>query len=728
MRSSGAETRARVLLVAGVVSGVSLAAAGLVEGGGAGKTLPDGVVAIVNGEAVTAEAFAQFEAAVTAERRGAPLDDSQRQRLLDRLVDEELLLQRGLALGLARHEPTARRSIVSALVATVTSDVESGGPDEDTLRRFHSEMTDRFRRPERIVAEVVFASAVSRPEADAFQRAAEAARRLRAGEPAEAVAAELGDPQTAPLPGGEIPLETLRQHLGPSAAAATDALAPGEVSDPVRGGSGYTVVRLAGRSGGEPASFEEVAPQVRSEWLRAESERALGDYLERAPLRWRSDGAASVARGRPRRGAIAVSRIVRGGFALGFSGLLAAWLVPAAAFAHGRSTSISAFEIEPGPPTRARISVRAPVPDLQRAVPGLASLGASATGIGDEALLLMDRYLQEHVALHSAGKPCAAVGPAWSVVTADPSHLGRAWQVLCESAGPLAVESTAFFDVQPTHLHLARIRLSGAPAVEQVLVASRPRAALAAEDAGPAVGGSGLLDYLALGVEHIFSGTDHVCFVLALLLVGATLGEVATVVTGFTAAHSVTLALGVLGVVRPETAAVEALIGLSIVVVALENFFETAAEGTRRLVRGGLSLLIAAAVGGSAAGVVAVPLLALAGVGLFSLCYLGLLARARRPARLRWLVAFVFGLVHGFGFAGVLAETGLPPGRTAQALVGFNAGVEIGQLAIVVALWPLYRALLSRRPALRPVVVQVGSAAVLAAGLFWFLTRALEGA
>ena len=134
------------------------------------------------------------------------------------------------------------------------------------------------------------------------------------------------------------------------------------------------------------------------------------------------------------------------------------------------------------------------------------------------------------------------------------------------------------------------------------------------------------------------------------------------------------------------------------------------------------------AAAGAVSGLVAVPALALLGLGLFSLCYFGLLERAERPARLRWLVAFVFGLVHGFGFAGVLAETGLPPGRTAQALVGFNVGVELGQLAIVATLWPLYRGLLAWLPGARPLVVQVGSAAVLAAGLYWFLSRAAGAA
>lgn len=280
MTGPGGERRARLLLVLGVVAGVAAAAVGLVRSGRQAPELSEDDVALVNGERITAEAFAQLEAAVTAERRGTPLDDTQRQRILDRLVDEELLLQRGIELGLARLEPTARRAIVSAVVATVTTDAEAEEPDEDTLRSFYGEASDRFRRPGRVRVEVLFASTGVRPEVQAFERASEAARRLRAGEDFSSVDQALGDPQRSALPGGPLAPETLREYLGPSPAQAAVSLAPGEVSDPVRGGAGYYVLRLVEQLGGELAPFEEVRDRVRSEWLREQGERALGDYLE----------------------------------------------------------------------------------------------------------------------------------------------------------------------------------------------------------------------------------------------------------------------------------------------------------------------------------------------------------------------------------------------------------------------------------------------------------------
>jgi hypothetical protein len=119
--------------------------------------------------------------------------------------------------------------------------------------------------------------------------------------------------------------------------------------------------------------------------------------------------------------------------------------------------------------------------------------------------------------------------------------------------------------------------------------------------------------------------------------------------------------------------------------------------------------------------------LALAGLALFCACHFALLRRAREPAGMRIAVAFAFGLIHGFGFAAVMSELALPSGRLMQALFGFNLGVELGQLAVVLLVWPLLRALARVRhggPA--RVLVETASAAVAGLGLFWFATRAFS--
>src|SRR6185503_11468236 len=150
--------------------------------------------------------------------------------------------------------------------------------------------------------------------------------------------------------------------------------------------------------------------------------------------------------------------------------------------------------------------------------------------------------------------------------------------------------------------------------------------------------------YVEQGVHHILIGPDHILFVIGLLLPGGGMVRLLKVVTAFTLAHSVTLALAALGVVNPPARLVEPLIALSIVWIGVENL--------RRAMRARPD---AAPLGGD-----------------------------RRAA-----IAFGFGLVHGFGFAGVLAQFGLPKFALGWSLVGFNLGVEIGQAAIVLAVAPL---------------------------------------
>jgi hydrogenase/urease accessory protein HupE len=142
--------------------------------------------------------------------------------------------------------------------------------------------------------------------------------------------------------------------------------------------------------------------------------------------------------------------------------------------------------------------------------------------------------------------------------------------------------------------------------------------------------------YTVLGVEHILSGIDHLLFVLALLIITRGGWKLVKTVTAFTAAHSITLTAAALGFVHVPQRPVEAIIALSIVFVAAE------------------------------------------------------IVHARRgregiAARAPWVVAFTFGLLHGFGFAGALSEIGLPPGHIPLALLFFNVGVELGQLLFVAA-------------------------------------------
>jgi hypothetical protein len=181
--------------------------------------------------------------------------------------------------------------------------------------------------------------------------------------------------------------------------------------------------------------------------------------------------------------------------------------------------------------------------------------------------------------------------------------------------------------------------------------------------------------FVAAGIHHIFIGPDHILFVIGLLLLGGSIGRLLKIVTGFTIAHSITLALATLGWVTPPARVIEPLIALSIVFIGIENL--------RALRRGSAAI-------------------------------------DRRA-----LLAFVFGFVHGFGFASVLREFGLPQQALGVALFAFNLGVELGQAAIVLATAPLLAIVRSTSAGVSRKVVYAGSTIVSLAGLFWFIERVI---
>ncbi len=383
--------------------------------------------------------------------------------------------------------------------------------------------------------------------------------------------------------------------------------------------------------------------------------------------------------------------------------LVAALLLAGQAGAHGRSVSYSSWELDD---SGARVILRLSQLELTRLPWGPQRGSWVDPGLAE--------YVTSRLVLYSGGEACVAEQPPRALAT-DVGRAAFEWRVACARAGPREIRSGFMLEPAPGHLHFARLRGVGGVTLERVLTSAEPVWRL--EPRGSPARGHSFLGYVWLGIAHIGTGWDHLAFVLALILIARRVGEVATVVTGFTAAHSLTLALAVLGLVVPQPGAIEALIGLSIALVAAENGWLL--SGRSRVVPLGAGLAIGASVLVAGLGIGSVGVLTLLGIALFCTCYFGLLERTERPARLRVALAFAFGLVHGFGFAGVLAELDLPTHRLAPALFGFNVGVELGQLAAVALLWPLLRAL-----ARFGLVAETASAAVCGLGLFWFATRA----
>ena len=250
-----------------------------------------------------------------------------------------------------------------------------------------------------------------------------------------------------------------------------------------------------------------------------------------------------------------------------------------------------------------------------------------------------------------------------------PAYRVAEWRI-ATPPGALAGRSVSIDGLEHTITDaLVRIRLADGSESTRLL---RPDAPSFVVEVAGGAGTPSVPAYLAIGVEHILLGVDHLLFVLGLLLLVGGGRRLVWTITAFTLAHSLSLALASLGVVQAPVARVEAAIALSIVVVAVE---------VANLWRG----------------------------------------RPGLSHRWPWSVAFVFGLLHGLGFAGALADIGLPRDALLPALLLFNVGVELGQLAFVAAVLALRRLLPASMPRLR----WVAPYAIGSLSAYWFIGRSV---
>lgn len=286
-RAERPSRRASALLVLGAALGVVLAAAGLAAPRGGSKALASDLVARVNGEPIRREDYARLLEALASDRR-EPLDDAARQHVLDRLIEEELLVQHGLALGLARHDRRVRADLTASVIASVVADYDDLQPSEAEALAFYDQHRDFFTRPGRLRLRQIFCRAATTGDAAAAeQRATTVVARLRAGEAFATVAAELGDAPLTPLPDALLPAAKLRDYLGPTVLRAALELDVGAVSEAVRSSSGYHVVQVVERQADSAPPLSEILSEVQAELRRRAGEDALRAYLD--DLRARAD-------------------------------------------------------------------------------------------------------------------------------------------------------------------------------------------------------------------------------------------------------------------------------------------------------------------------------------------------------------------------------------------------------------------------------------------------------
>jgi hydrogenase/urease accessory protein HupE len=336
--------------------------------------------------------------------------------------------------------------------------------------------------------------------------------------------------------------------------------------------------------------------------------------------------------------------------------LLATSAAAAPCAAHTTSTGVARVRAEGADVAYELTVVPDELPDAARAL--LAGAAAGDAGAAERAAAEARR----RVTVAAGGAPCHAGRITFQASGVGDGRVTTRVTFRCERAAPSLRVRDDWFDLFGAHYRtLARVETGGE--ARDVAFMPDAREVTIGTSRGASDGGS----FFRLGVEHILTGVDHMLFLAALLLGGGGAAGLLKTITAFTLAHSVTLALAVLGAVTLPPRVVEPVIAASIAWVALEN-----------------------------------------------------LVLQRAPSR-RWLVSFAFGLVHGFGFADALTPLALPPGGLARALVGFNLGVEAGQALAIALVLPLL--VWARRRGWEPMLVRGGSVALTAVGLAWLVER-----
>jgi hydrogenase/urease accessory protein HupE len=365
---------------------------------------------------------------------------------------------------------------------------------------------------------------------------------------------------------------------------------------------------------------------------------------------------------------MAAATMSRAGHRAPAAAALIALLSAHAAAAHNAGVSTSRVAIRD---RAVEVEINANAVDYEKAA-GARIVGTGSGSVNPVALAVMAprilKYVRDRVGVFAGGQQCAA---SPGTAKAADTHVLVTITWSCPPDGELRYRVTLFQDVDPAARHLVVVATQRG---ERELAIDRgaPEIALSGEGASmwQIVG-----RFIWAGIEHIFLGYDHIAFLLAVILWGRRLWPLIKVVTAFTIAHSLTLTLAVLDIVRLPSSVVEPLIAATIVYVAAENFFV-------------------------------------------------------RDISRRWRATFLLGLVHGFGFAGALREYGLPDGAVLPALAAFNTGVEIGQIAVVSLIFPLllWSDRIGRPAAKRErhaALVYDCSAVILVFGLYLLIERTL---
>jgi parvulin-like peptidyl-prolyl isomerase len=278
-RKDDSRRPAQAWLAVGAALGLLVAAVGVIGERPSVDDLPPGAVARVGDSLIRIEDYERLVAGLESDRR-EPVDAKLRRHVLDRMIDEELLVQRAVELGLVDVDRRVRANLTSSMIQSIVDDAEEIEPSRRDLTSFYEENSEFFTSPGRLRVRQIFFRGRSTERGSGEERAAAAHAALAAGAAFDAVRKEHGDNEISPLPDVLLPPLKLREYIGPTAMRSAMELEAGSIGEPIRSGTGVHILQLVDR---EPAStplFEKIEEQVQNEWRRRQGDRALRAYLD----------------------------------------------------------------------------------------------------------------------------------------------------------------------------------------------------------------------------------------------------------------------------------------------------------------------------------------------------------------------------------------------------------------------------------------------------------------
>ena len=329
-------------------------------------------------------------------------------------------------------------------------------------------------------------------------------------------------------------------------------------------------------------------------------------------------------------------------------------------------------------------------------------------------------YLSQHLKVTSEGKSCSLVDEIKELNSQEGS-LNLSLNFECPSNKEIKIINNALFNLVQSHIHIARIYIDNNLYTEKALFFNDQSIDLNEEKENNSFSNS-FYKFFSLGLDHILSGYDHLLFILGLLLLVTNLKRLLLVITGFTIGHSLTLSLSVINIIQVKSSLVEALIGYTIMFVGLEYLYkENNDHRVSMIFITTLSLLLL--IFGNLINP-NFPYFLILGILLFSLGYFYLLKNLNSENNLLSIITIIFGLIHGFGFGGFLLGSKISSENIFSGLLGFNLGVEVGQIIFVLLILLIYKLLMTLKiTKIIEVMKNLSFFAVVFFGFFFFIQR-----